>query len=182
LTVDRAETARIRAHQRQLGVLNRCRDLESQLARSVEETRLLSSHLETCRAALLSASSAAESANRQLARLRIADGQRLRDLVRDLVRSASARNERIGVFGAGTHTEWLLRETTLRTAPGLVVFDSNLAVRGQLVDGIVVRSVADMAASGVDAVIVSSLAFHDEMAAHLESLGLPGVRIVRCYP
>jgi hypothetical protein len=39
-----------------------------------------------------------------------------------------------------------------------------------------------MATSGLDAVIVSSLAFQDEMAAQVESLGLSSVRIVRCYP
>lgn len=182
LTVDRVETARARDQHRQVGVLNRCRDLEEQLARSIEETRVVSSHLDTCRASLASAASAAESAHRQLRRLRAADGQRVRDLIGELVRTASAGNQRIGIFGAGTHTEWLLRETALRTAPSVVMFDSNPAVCGQLVEGIVVRPVAEMATSGLDAVIVSSLAFQDEMTAQLEPLGLPDVRVVRCYP
>jgi SAM-dependent methyltransferase len=182
LAVDSAATERARRLHRQLGVLNRCRDQEERLERSSDQLHLVTSELDTCRASLTSAVSAATSAHGQLLRLRAADCQRVRRLVDDLVRTATNDNLRIGIFGAGAHTEWLFRETTLSTAPSLAMFDSNPGVWGEVVEGIAVQPVSSMTTAGLDAIIVSSLACQDEMTTHVASLHLPGARLVRCYP
>jgi len=61
-----------------------------------------------------------------------------------------------------------------------VVFDSDPAAVGRTVGGIPVRPVTDIAAVPMCAIVLSSLAFQDEMAARVESLA-PGLPIVRCY-
>lgn len=188
LAVDRATTDRARSLHRQSGVVSRCRDLEEQLARAeerlagaIDQMRLAASDLAECRVSLASTAAYAASTHRQLLRLRAADSQRVRHLIDELVRTASADHLRIGIFGAGEHTEWLFRETTLRTAPSLAVFDSNPNVWGAIAEGLAVQPVDMMAKANLDVIIVSSLAFQDEMTAYVDSLALPGVRLVRCY-
>src|SRR5581483_2939956 len=124
----------------------------------------------------------AETLERQLRRLRVADRRRVQTLIASVARSAKERQLRVGVFGAGGHTQWLCRETVLQTIPLLFVFDSDPDLRGRRVAGIEVRPAHDMPAMGLDVVIISSLAFQDEMAGYVESLELPSVQIVRCYP
>jgi prefoldin subunit 5 len=124
----------------------------------------------------------AEIDEQQLRRLQMADRDRVRALIRDLVRPACLHQWRIGVFGAGAHTEWLFRETELRQVPSLFLFDSNTAVSGRTLAGLPIRPVTDIPTLDLQAVVVSSLAFQDEMAAYLESLPLRRARIIRCYP
>src|SRR6185436_697213 len=59
----------------------------------------------------------ADLQGRQLVRLRVADRRRLKGVIDDLVRSAA--DWRVGVLGAGEHTEWLLQETSLGVLPHL---------------------------------------------------------------
>ena len=82
--------------------------------------------------------------------------------------------------GAGAHTTWMLRDTSLRSVQGLFIFDSRRTVAS--LDGLPVYRASDIPAMGLHVVIVSSLAFQDEMHAYLRSLDLPDVHIVVCYP
>jgi hypothetical protein len=116
----------------------------------------------------------------QLRRLQDADRPRLRALGNDIARQARAGGWRVGVLGAGAHTEWLLRETALRGVPSLVVFDRH--PKSAQVKGFEVHPASGIPAMRLDAVIVSSLAFQDEMVAYLKSLGLQQTRIFMCYP
>jgi hypothetical protein len=118
---------------------------------------------------------------RQLHRLRDVDLPRLQERVGDLVREAVDRAYHVAVFGAGAHAEWLDQHTGLASLPSLSVFDSSAARVGRVVLGRLVAPVADLPDARPDVVLISSLAFQDEMAAYVESLGLDGVRIVRCY-
>jgi SAM-dependent methyltransferase len=119
---------------------------------------------------------------RQMLRLRVADRGRIGALIGEVVRAARESDHRLGVFGAGTHTEYLLRETALGAVPDLFVFDSDPALKGRDVRGRAIHHISDAAAMHLNVVVISSLAFQDEMAATLESLNLGDVRVVRCYP
>lgn len=117
---------------------------------------------------------------RQIERLRDAYRPRLRARMNALARHARQRRWRVGVLGAGEHTEWLLLETDLRECPGVVVFDRDPDRR--VVVGRRVEAAERIPDASLDVVITSSLAFQTEMETHLRSLRLPGVRIVTCYP
>ena len=119
---------------------------------------------------------------RQLRRLRTADRGRIARLVDELIADAQAGSLRVGILGAGEHTEWLFRETPLQTLPSLFLFDSGQPMWGRTVSGLIVRPAADITVLQIDAVVVSSLAFQDEMAGFLESLNRPSLRIIRLYP
>jgi SAM-dependent methyltransferase len=119
---------------------------------------------------------------RQLRRLRTADRGRVARLIDDLITEAQAGSLRVGILGAGEHTEWLFRETPLQTLPSLFLFDSGQPMWGRTVGGLIVRPSSDITVMQMDAVIVSSLAFQDEMAGFLESLNRPALRIIRLYP
>jgi hypothetical protein len=122
----------------------------------------------------------AQMADQQLRRLQAADRPRLRALIDDVAERARANNWRVGILGAGAHTEWLLRQTRLRSLPSLVVFDGRSTVGH--VEGLPVHPASRIPVMHLDAVIVSSLAFQDEMHAYLAALGVPNLRIVTCYP
>jgi hypothetical protein len=117
----------------------------------------------------------------QLSRLRSVDHHRLGSRIAELVQSARRHDWRVGVFGAGEHTSFLLRETVLAQAPRLLLFDSNPNLRGGTVDGRTVHAPDEIPSMGLDAIVVSSLAYQDEIAAYLRSLPLNGTRIVLCY-
>lgn len=122
----------------------------------------------------------ADVQGRQLVRLRIADRRRIRGVIAALVESAAAW--RVGVLGAGEHTEWLLQETSLGDIQNLYFFDSDPARAGGVVAGRTILPARDIPAMELNAVVPSSLAFHEEMVGFLEALPVSGLRIVRCYP
>jgi SAM-dependent methyltransferase len=117
---------------------------------------------------------------RQLVRLRVADRRRIKGVIDDLVRSAA--DQRVGVLGAGEHTEWLLQETSLGDLPNLFFFDSNPSRAGAAIGGKVILPAREIPAMQLSAIVPSSLAFHEEMVSFLEALPVSGMRIVRCYP
>ena len=123
----------------------------------------------------------ADIQGRQLVRLRVADRRRIKAVVAELVQSANT-GWRVGVLGTGEHTEWLLQETALGEVANLVFFDSDPARAGQLIAGRTILPARDIPAQQLDAIVPSSLAFHEEMIGFLEALPGAGVRIVRCYP
>jgi len=118
--------------------------------------------------------------SRQLLRLRVADRRRVKGVIDGLVRSAA--DWRVGVFGAGEHTEWLLQETALGDLKQLYFFDSDPSRTGGTVAGHTILPARDIPALQLHAVVPSSLAFHEEMVRFLEALPVSGMRIVRCYP
>jgi SAM-dependent methyltransferase len=122
----------------------------------------------------------ADVQGRQLARLRVADRRRIKAILDDLVQQS--RDWRVGVLGAGEHTEWLLQETTLGTLSNLFFFDSDPSRGGSTVAGRTVLPAREIPAMRLNAIVVSSLAFHEEMVSFLEALPNSDFRIVRCYP
>jgi len=122
----------------------------------------------------------ADVQGRQLLRLRVADRRRIRAVIDDLVRSA--REWRVGVLGAGEHTEWLLQETSLGSLENLVFFDSDPSRTGAVIAGKTILPARDIPALQLDAIVPSSLAFHEEMVGFLEALPASRMRIMRCYP
>ena len=118
----------------------------------------------------------------QLARLRTADAARLAALVDRTLARARAKALRVAVFGAGEHTTWLAQITPLRNGPLAAVYDSAPTRQGHQILGCIVQPIAHIVDNPPDVLIVSSLAFQEEMAAHVTSFGLPHVEIVRCYP
>ena len=119
---------------------------------------------------------------RQLLRLKVADRRRVGTIIGELARSAAADNLRVGVLGAGAHSEWLLRHTPLESIAQLFFFDSDPSRAGGSIRSHPVRSSAEILSSRLDAIVVSSLAFQDEMVTFLESQPIQGARIITCYP
>ena len=182
MTSDRAAGDMARRLHLERGILARVARAEasegaSRVARADLETRLMKA--ERLERELLRRIEVDES---QIARLRVADRRRLKAVVEALVREAAAGQWRVGVFGTGAHTEWLLRETPLAEIVNLFFFDSDPARAGSVIAGRPIVALDEVAAQGPHAVLVSSLAFQDEMTDAVRSLGLPGIRIVRCYP
>ena len=122
----------------------------------------------------------AHMADQQLRRLQDADRPRLRALVDDVAQRARVNGWRVGVLGAGAHTAWMLKETSLRSVQALFLFDSQRTVAS--LEGLPVHPAGDIPAMDLHVVIVSSLAFQDEMQAYLRALDFPDVQIVVCYP
>jgi hypothetical protein len=122
----------------------------------------------------------ADVQGRQLVRLRVADRRRIKGVIAELVQSAA--EARVGVLGAGEHTEWLLQETALGELANLYFFDSDPARAGGVIGGRTILPARDIPAMQLTAVVPSSLAFHEEMVGFLEALPVSGLRIVRCYP
>ena len=118
----------------------------------------------------------------QLERLRLADQPRVRGLIDHLAASNAQERLRIGVLGAGAHTGWLLNDTALGRCQSVFLFDTNSAKAGSTVAGHVVRVIDDIPTLKLDVIVVSSLAFQDEMVATLRQLGVEETRILRCYP
>jgi len=85
-------------------------------------------------------------------------------------------------IGAGEHTEWLLQETALGDLQSLYFFDSDPARAGAVISGRTILPARDIPAAQLNAIVPSSLAFHEEMVSFLEALPVSGMRIVRCYP
>jgi uncharacterized coiled-coil protein SlyX len=122
----------------------------------------------------------ADVQGRQLVRLRVADRRRIKHVIDDLVQSASGW--RVGLLGAGEHTEWLLQETSLGELQNLFVFDSDPSRVGATLAGRTILPARDIPALRLNAIVPSSLAFHEEMVSFLEALPVTGMRVVRCYP
>jgi SAM-dependent methyltransferase/uncharacterized coiled-coil protein SlyX len=122
----------------------------------------------------------ADVQGRQLVRLRVADRRRIKAVIDDLVQSAATW--RVGVLGAGEHTEWLLQETSLGDVQNLFFFDSDPSRAGATIAGQTILPAREIPALQLNAIVPSSLAFHEEMVSFLEALPVSGLRIVRCYP
>jgi hypothetical protein len=172
-----------RLDQRVVALEQRTADLTAQLAQAA--AHLSDAHARVSDAVAINADRAriAEHAHRsdqQVRRLQSVDRPRLRALVDDVVRKARTNGWRVGVLGAGEHTAWMLRETDLRSLSSLFLFDSRPT--SDVIDDVPVLPSSRIPGMNLQVVIVSSLAFQDEMRAYLRSLGIPGTQIVTCYP
>ncbi|NOT24473.1 MAG: hypothetical protein HOP16_00100 [Acidobacteria bacterium] len=161
----------------------RAADLTARLSDATAQ--LADAHARTSEAIAINADRAriaehAQRSDQQVRRLQKVDRPRLRALVDDVVRRARVNGWRVGVLGAGDHTAWMLRETDLRSLRSLYLFDSRPT--SDELDGLPVLPSSRIPGMNLQVVIVSSLAFQEEMRAHLRSLGISGSRIVTCYP
>ncbi len=114
-------------------------------------------------------------------RLMNAERHRIRAVIDPLVAAARGGGWRVGILGAGSHTEWLLAETALGTLSPLFLFDRNAAAQGRRVAGLPVHGADTIPGMNLQAVVVSSVAFQDDMVSYLQALAYDG-EIVRCYP
>lgn len=119
---------------------------------------------------------------RQLRRVRIADRRRVHGLIDALAKEALASALSFGVFGCDEYTAWLIEESSLLAIPRLRFFDSDPDRVGTTIAGHVVESVTELRSAGLDAVLVSSLAFQDEMVTLLRAQAMGPIRILCCYP
>jgi SAM-dependent methyltransferase len=182
-----ARTQEVEARNARLDL--RCRDLEAvriQITENAAELRMAHDAWRERAAEWKQATAQAEEhtalQRSQLLRVQAADRARVRALVDRHVDAARRHGWSIALFGAGAHSEWLLRETALAEVPRLHLFDTRPELYGGRAMGLPVRPAAHMAQLEPDIVIVSSLAFQEEMAAFVEGLGLRRVHVVRCYP
>jgi SAM-dependent methyltransferase len=82
----------------------------------------------------------------------------------------SARNARVAVYGAGFHTEYLLKETSLGTARIVGLVDGNPAKQGLRLWGHAVHAPERLPELAPDAIVISSYDFQEEMVARVRAL------------
>ncbi|UCG34273.1 MAG: glycosyltransferase [Phycisphaerales bacterium] len=87
---------------------------------------------------------------------------------------------RIAIYGAGEHTRWLLTEFDLQDFVIAAVVDDEAGLWGREVLGIEVMSPRAAAERGIEAVLVSSDAWEEEMAERAGRL-IPRAHIYRMY-
>ena len=88
---------------------------------------------------------------------------------------------RVAIYGAGTHTEFLLRYTNLYRANIVYLLDSNPEKWDMEFMGLQVRDPDTLDPSNVDAVIISSRAFQEEIYQRICHLEEQGVEVIRLY-
>lgn len=93
----------------------------------------------------------------------------------------SPKPRKVAVYGAGTHTEFLLRYTGLKNANVACVLDSNPKRWGGRFLGMPIQSPNEVAELDVDAVVISSHAFHNEMRETMEEICPEGIEVLDIY-
>lgn len=94
----------------------------------------------------------------------------------------SREGARVAVYGAGEHTRFLLDLLPLR--PHVVaLLDGDPRKHGSRVHDLPVHAPEELGSLAVDAVVLSSEPFQEEMAARIAPLAAAsGASVVRCYP
>jgi len=106
----------------------------------------------------------------------------LRERLEPRVRGWVEGGRRVGVYGAGEHTRYLLDLVPLR---GIVraILDGDPAKLGSRFLDWEVRAPEEAGALGLDAVVLSSRPFQDEMEERLAPTAAEhGIEVLRCYP
>lgn len=103
------------------------------------------------------------------------------DGVRERIRRLSAERKRIALFGAGPHTLDVLAVLALPSETWTTVFDNNPNKTGRRLRGVEIVAPTRETVSSVDAVVVSSAEFQQEMVSQLEAFRIPGLEIVTLY-
>lgn len=106
----------------------------------------------------------------------------LRERFAPLLSAWTRDDARVAVYGAGEHTRFLLELIALR--PHLVaLLDGDPAKHGRRIHGLPVHAPEELAALRLDAVVLSSEPFQEEMFARVAPLAeASGTQVVRCYP
>lgn len=108
------------------------------------------------------------------------DRERVR--VRRLLRHLSTpERRRVAVFGAGTHTEFLLRYSELSQAEIVCILDSNPKKWGTRFMGSPVVSPDRADEFAADVIVISSQAFHREMYEAVREYTAGGVEVIDLY-
>ena len=102
---------------------------------------------------------------------------RVNGIVDDCVR----HGERIAVFGAGFHTQELLRRTRLREAGVVALIDNDRQKQGQTILGLPVIAPSGIGDAAPDVILISSYAFQDEIYDSLADEQSLGRAVVKLY-
>lgn len=89
--------------------------------------------------------------------------------------------KRITIFGAGAHTEFLFRYTSIMLCSIAGVVDSNPKKHGLLLEQYEIKDPSWISAENTDVVIISSRAFQDQIYSQLEHLQLQGIELLCLY-
>lgn len=89
--------------------------------------------------------------------------------------------KRVAVYGAGNHTEFLFRYTTIEKCRVTGIVDSNSKKHGKKQMGYTIHSSDWISPETCDAVIISSRAFQEEIYNQISYLLEKGISIVRLY-
>ena len=103
------------------------------------------------------------------------------DGVRQHIQRLVAQGRRIALFGAGPHTMDVLTVLALPGDTWTVVFDNNANKTGRRLRGVEIVAPTREAVSAVDAIVVSSSEFQQEMVNQLTDLRIPQLEIVTLY-
>lgn len=99
-----------------------------------------------------------------------------------LDRCAAAGHRRVAIYGAGTHTRsiepWLAAHGEVSVC---VILDDDPRLHGTSLAGREIVGVDDLAATGAEAVVLSSDYFEDELWRRTASLRRSGVPVLRLY-
>lgn len=83
----------------------------------------------------------------------------------------------IAIYGAGTHTDFLLRFTDIGKANIHCLIDSNPGLHGKTVFGYPVKSPEEIPSLEVDSIVISSRAFEDDIYASINKYDKEVVRL-----
>lgn len=87
----------------------------------------------------------------------------------------------IALYGAGNHTEFLLRYTGVDSSQIEYLIDSNPKKQGTEYLGFPVVGPGDIDVTSIDAIVVSSRAFQDEIYERIAHLEKEGIEMIRLY-
>ena len=98
------------------------------------------------------------------------------------MRDWRARDARVALFGAGEHSQFLLDLIDFEDRV-VAILDSDPAKQGRGFLRWDVAAPHEAAALGIDAIVVSSCPFQEEMVAAIQPMATAhGIDVVRCYP
>ncbi len=105
----------------------------------------------------------------------------VREKIDKLVKESLGKNLRVGIFGAGGHTEWLLQATELAELQPVALFDNNLPRWGDPFMGIEILPPRMINELNLDLLIISSQSHEQAMYQQLSGMGCEPQKIVRLY-
>ncbi|MDV2079967.1 class I SAM-dependent methyltransferase [Marinobacter xestospongiae] len=88
---------------------------------------------------------------------------------------------RTAVYGVGSHTDMLMQHTLMNQLHITAVIDSNPSKHGELAFGHTVQNPEQLDLSQIDAVVISSRAFQEEIYQRIQHWEQRGVKLIRLY-
>jgi len=92
-----------------------------------------------------------------------------------------AKNNSVGLFGAGPHTMDLLELLDVENIPWSKIFDNNPSKQGKSMRGIPIVKPDNDSLNSVDCVLISSAEFEREILAQLRSMTVSETEIITIY-